>query len=198
MMVLITRCSWEETLLGVASATSLLDSPTTSGPLSDRGVVFCIFMGSDPTRSTFVFGNYLYVNGQSKLVRSMLFLGQAMRHHARSCNVMQCHARSWKSCKVMQIHANSCKVELHTRLVHFSLLRWRFACIQVFSGGWTEVVVYHRWSTEFGLVYLCCLFRKRSLFARHFKNPISSCISLAQLLTPKGHGLRIQIEAIFF
>ena len=96
---------------------------------------------------------------------------------------MQRHARS---CNVMQGHAKSCKVESHTSLVNFTLLSQRFTCIQAFSGGWREVVVYHRCSPELRLVFLCCFSRKQSLFVGHFKDPIFSNISFAQLVKREG------------
>ena len=80
--------------------------------------IFHIAMGRDPTQSTFVYSNYLYVNDLSKCMSGMF-----MRSHAMSYKVMQCHAMS---CKVMQCHAKSCKVsfqvESHTYSVNFILL----------------------------------------------------------------------------
>ena len=101
----------------------------------------CIAMGCDPTRSMFIYNNYLYVNDWSKCMSGMF-----MQSHAMSCKVMQ------MSCKVMQCHAKSCnvckclsrQVESHICLVNFTLLLWHFACIQAFSGSWSEVAVYHR------------------------------------------------------
>ena len=54
-----------------------------------------------PTRSTFVYSNYLYVNDWSMCIRVVCF------SEVMQCNVMQSNAMS---CKVMQCHANSCKV----------------------------------------------------------------------------------------
>ena len=80
----------------------------------------CIAMGCDPTRSTFVYSNCLYVNDRSKCTSGMF-----MQSHAMSCHV----------CKVSR------QVESHTCLVNFTLLLRRFTCIQAFSGGWREVVL---------------------------------------------------------
>ena len=109
----------------------------------------CISMGSNLTRSTFVYSNYLYVNDRSKCSSSILF--QVMQ-----CNVAQGHA---KSCNVMQCMQGKQAGESHTYSVSFTLLSRHFACTQAFSGSWREVVIYHRWSLEFRLVFLCCFFR---------------------------------------
>ena len=109
-----------------------------------------------------------------------------MQRHARSCNVMQGRATS---CKVVQHHARSCKVmqgKSHTSLVNFTLLSRHFTCFQAFSDCWRKVVVYHRWSLVFKLVFLCCFFWKKSLFTGHFQNPIPSSVSFVQLGNVKG------------
>ena len=63
--------------------------------------------------------------------------------------------------------SESCTIADFTN--HLEPIVYKYNSIQVFSGGWREVVVYHRWSPEFRLVFLCCFLRKQSLFAGHFR-----------------------------
>ena len=120
--------------------------------LSDYSVVFLYRYGTwSDLVHVCVYSDYLHVNDWSKHMSGMF-----MQSHVTSCKVMQSHVKSYKVCKVSR------QVKSRTCSVNFTLLSQRFTCIQAFSGSWREVVVYHRWSLEFRLVFLCCFFRKQT------------------------------------
>ena len=133
----------------------------------------CIAMGRDPTQSTFVYSNHLYVNDRSKYMSGMF-----MRSHAKSCIVMQCmqgKQAGWVTHLLGQFYSPVAMFFLYSGF--FRWLEWSGCLPQMVSG------------IQIGL--LCCFFRKRSLLAGHFRNLISSNIGFAQVVNMKGRGLRI-------